>query len=70
MDDPGVQEGAAALPQFMWVDAAQVAELGVRGLERGRRVVVPGVFNRVGTWLGRHVNRRLLLWTARQVVHS
>jgi short-subunit dehydrogenase len=67
MDDPGVQEGASALPGPMWVDAAVVGELGVRGLERGKRVVVPGLLNRIGTWAGRHTNRGLLLWTARRV---
>jgi hypothetical protein len=67
MDDPGVQEGASALPGPMWVDASVVAERGIRGLERGKRVVVPGVLNRIGTWAGRHSNRGLLLWTARRV---
>lgn len=67
MDDPGVQEGASALPAAMWVDASVVGERGVRALERGRRVVVPGVLNRIGTWGGRHANRTLLLWTARRV---
>jgi short-subunit dehydrogenase len=67
MDDPGVQEGASALPGPMWVDAAVVGELGIRGLERGKRVVVPGVLNRIGTWAGRHTHRGLLLWTARRV---
>jgi short-subunit dehydrogenase len=67
MDDPGVQEGAAALPGPMWVDASVVAERGVKALERGRRTVVPGILNRIGTFAGRHANRRLLLWTARRV---
>jgi short-subunit dehydrogenase len=67
MDDPGVQEGASSLPGPMWVDASVVAERGVRGLERGKRVVVPGLLNRIGTWAGRHSNRGLLLWTARRV---
>jgi short-subunit dehydrogenase len=68
MDDPGVQEGAAALPGSMWVDAAVVAERGVRALERGRRTAVPGVLNRIGTWAGRHTHRGLLLWTARRLL--
>jgi short-subunit dehydrogenase len=61
MNDPGVSEGASSLPRAMWVDAAVVGERGVRALERGRRTVVPGTLNRVGTWLGRHANRALLL---------
>jgi short-subunit dehydrogenase len=67
MDDPGIQEGASALPGPMWVDASVVAEKGVAGLERGRRVVVPGVLNRIGTFAGRHSNRRMLLAVARRV---
>jgi short-subunit dehydrogenase len=68
MDDPGVQEGAAALPAPMWVDASVVAERGVKALERGRRTAVPGLLNRIGTWAGRHVHRGLLLWTARKLL--
>src|SRR5690606_24536419 len=41
-------EAEAALPRFMWVTAAAVAEAGVDGLDRGRAVVVPGLANRVG----------------------
>jgi short-subunit dehydrogenase len=67
MDDPGIQEGASLLPGPMWVDASVVAEKGVRGLERRRRVVVPGTLNRIGTFAGRHVNRSLLLATARRI---
>jgi short-subunit dehydrogenase len=67
MDDPGVQEGASALPAPMWVDAAVVAERGIAALERGKRIVVPGTLNRIGTWAGRHSHRGLLLWTARRV---
>jgi short-subunit dehydrogenase len=67
MNDPGVSEGASMLPAPMWVDASVVAEKGVRGLERGRRTVVPGVLNKMSTWMGRHVNRSLLLATHRKL---
>jgi short-subunit dehydrogenase len=66
-NDPGVTEGASLLPKPMWVAASRVAEQGVRGLERRRRTVVPGVLNRMGTWLGRHTNRALLLATHRAI---
>jgi uncharacterized protein len=68
MEDDAVADNASSLPKFMWVDPADVAEQGVRGLERGRRVVVPGAANRIGTNLGRHVNRGLLLAAARRVL--
>jgi short-subunit dehydrogenase len=70
MDDPGIREGASTLPGPMWIDASVVAEKGIRGLARGKRVVVPGVMNRVGTFAGRHVNRALLLWTARKLTRA
>jgi short-subunit dehydrogenase len=66
MDDPGVSEGASVLPGPMWVDASVVGERGVRALERGRRTVVPGTLNRIGTFAGRHAHRGLLLRTARR----
>jgi short-subunit dehydrogenase len=67
MEGPGIEEAAGSLPAVMWRDAAVVAEEGVRGLERGARVVVPGLANRVGANLGRHAHRGLLLRTARLV---
>jgi short-subunit dehydrogenase len=68
MEDEAVADNASSLPRFMWVDPADVAEQGVRGLERGRRVVVPGTANRIGTNIGRHVNRGVLLAAARRVL--
>jgi hypothetical protein len=68
MEDDAVADNASSLPKFMWVEPAEVAEQGVRGLERGRRVVVPGAANRIGTNLGRHVNRGMLLAAARRVL--
>ena len=63
----GMEEAASTLPGPMWVDADVVAELGVKGLERGRRVVVPGLMNRAGGFLGRHTHRGLMLRVARRV---
>ncbi|MEX2501388.1 MAG: SDR family oxidoreductase [Trueperaceae bacterium] len=34
----------------LFLEAREVAEAGVRGFERGRRVVVPGVMNKIGAW--------------------
>jgi short-subunit dehydrogenase len=55
------------LPDFIWSESAVVAEAGVQGLERGRRVVVPGVVNRAGALGGQHVPRGLLLKVAGKV---
>jgi short-subunit dehydrogenase len=55
------------LPDFLWSDAAVVAEAGLRGLEKGRRVVVPGPLNRAGALGGQHAPRGLLLRVAGKV---
>jgi short-subunit dehydrogenase len=49
------------LPEFLWASAEEVARAGVDGMERGRRVVVPGVLNRVGAVGGQHAPRSLVL---------
>ena len=67
MDDPGVEEGASRLPRAMWVDASVVAEQGIRGLDRGRRTVIPGVMNRAGAFAGRHTHRGLLMAVGRRI---
>jgi uncharacterized protein len=65
MDNAGIHwEG---MPDFLWSDSATVAEAGVQGLERGRRVVVPGALNRAGALGGQHVPRGLLLRVAGKV---
>lgn len=53
----GLDDGAAvnALPRFMWVTAPEVARQAVNGLDQNRAVVVPGIPNRLGTVVGRHV---------------
>jgi short-subunit dehydrogenase len=67
MNDPGVSSEASKLPKAMWVEPHAVAERGVRALERGRRLAVPGTLNRIGAFWGRHVNRALLLRVNRAV---
>jgi uncharacterized protein len=48
-------------PGLLTVSAARVAEEGYRGLMAGRRLVVPGVFNKVVTFLPRLVPRSWVL---------
>ena len=55
------------LPGFIWSESAVVAEAGVKGLEKGRRVVVPGPLNRAGALGGQHAPRGLLLKVAGKV---
>lgn len=43
------------------MDAKTVAEAGYQGCLRGKRVVVPGVRNKVGAFFGRHLPRGLIM---------
>ncbi len=55
----GVTGGLA--PGLLTQSAEDVAELGYRGLMRGRRLVVPGLINKIITLAIRVVPRRMLL---------
>lgn len=55
------------IPGFAWLSSEEVARAGVRGLERGDRVVVPGRLNRLGAIYGRHTPRSVLLPAVRRI---
>ncbi len=57
---------AASTPDFLWMSAEDCARAAVKGLERGKRVVVPGVGNRIGTLAGQHAPRSVLLAATRR----
>ena len=61
VDEAGLGDPAENLPGFMWTASEDVAEQGVRGLERGKRVVVPGRINAASALGGQHAPRGLLL---------
>jgi uncharacterized protein len=56
----GMSKEASALPEFVWVSSPDVAEAGVRGLEHGKGVVIPGALNKA-TAIGGHLTPRSLL---------
>jgi short-subunit dehydrogenase len=56
----GLQD-AESLPDMFWDGPEEVAKAGIQGLERGKRVVIPGGINRAGAIGGQHVPRGLLL---------
>jgi uncharacterized protein len=58
---------AERMPGVFWTDAADVAEAGVRGLERGKRVVIPGAFNRASAIGGSLAPRSVYLRVASRV---
>lgn len=51
----------------MWVSAERVARAGIEGMERGKRIVIPGVVARVQTVGGRYTPRAILLPLLKQV---
>ena len=57
----GVGGAAERLPGIFWTPVEQVAREAVEGVERGKRVVVPGVLNRAGTFAGQHSPRAIAL---------
>ena len=63
----GVESEFGSLPEFARVSSADVAEAAVRGLERGKGVVIPGLLNRATAVGGQFTPRRLLLGLGRRV---
>lgn len=57
----GLTKLEASTPSFLWASAESVAEAAVRGLEAGRRIVIPGTVNRIGAIAGSHTPRALSL---------
>jgi short-subunit dehydrogenase len=60
-DASGAHDFAKTLPKPMWKEPDAVARAALRGAEKGKRVVVPGVPNRLGGAMGRFTPRPLLL---------
>ena len=60
-DVAGVGKAEERLPDVFWTPVEEVARLAVEGLEKGRRVVVPGLLNRAGAMTAQHTPRRLVL---------
>ncbi len=55
----GIQAQVDRLPEFIWMQAAEVARQGVADTLAGQSLSVPGRFNRVSTALMKHVPTRL-----------
>lgn len=66
-DVAGFGDSVNALPGVFWDNAGDVARAGIKGLERGKRVVIPGAMNRAGALGGQHAPRGLLLRVASRV---
>jgi short-subunit dehydrogenase len=48
-------------PSFIWSTAEDVARTAIEGADKGKRVVIPGIGNRVTANFGRHGPRAILL---------
>ena len=59
-------DAASSTPDFVWMSAEETARAAVKGVERGKRVVVPGVGNRIGALAGQHAPRSVLLAATRR----
>ena len=53
--------GADSMPGMFWASAQDTAKAGIKGLERNKRVVIPGALNRAGALGGQHAPRSLVL---------
>jgi uncharacterized protein len=63
----GVGEQEAAAPDLLFMEAADVARIGLEAMIAGRRTAIPGLANRVSMLSGRLTPRTLLLPLVRQV---
>jgi short-subunit dehydrogenase len=57
----GFKKGIDELPSFIWSSAEDVAKAAIDGAREGKRVVIPGLGNRVTAGLGRFTPHALLL---------
>lgn len=60
--------GSARMVRLGSMTAEQVAKVGYQALMRGKRVVVPGLFNKIMTGMTPFTPRPLVLWLARQLM--
>ena len=63
----GLENSESEMPDFLWSTPEEVAQAAVKGLEKGRRVVIPGVLNRAGAIGGQHAPRSLVLRLGRRL---
>jgi hypothetical protein len=57
----GAGSAEGRLPEPFWLEADAVARQAIDGLDKGKRVIVPGIFNRAGAIGGQHAPRAMIL---------
>jgi short-subunit dehydrogenase len=65
-DVAGIGDAEDRTPGLMWMSPEDVAEEAVSAAEKGKRAIVPGVFNLAGSVLGRHAPRTISLPLAKR----
>jgi short-subunit dehydrogenase len=60
-------DAESTIPGFMWMEAPEVARVGIDAMVAGRRTAIPGLKNRASMIGGRMTPRSLLLPLVRQV---
>jgi short-subunit dehydrogenase len=70
MEQAGLGEVEERTPGAVWMSAGEVAREAVRGVEHGKRVVVPGALNRAGAIAGQHAPRAVALPLVRRLWSS
>jgi short-subunit dehydrogenase len=63
----GNAEAGSNTPGFVWTSAEDIVAQAVGAAEKGKRSVVPGLFNQAGALAGRHTPRTFLLPTIKRV---
>ena len=63
----GMGDAEERTPGFVWTTPAEVAEQAVSGVEKGRRVVVPGMLNQATALAGQHSPHMFLLPIAQRI---
>ena len=60
-------EAESTIPEFLWMEAPEVARVGIDAMIAGRRTAIPGLKNRASMIGGRIAPRSVLLPLVRQV---
>jgi uncharacterized protein len=66
-ENAGAGEAESAMPEFLFMDAPEVARVGIDAMVAGRRTAIPGLKNRASMIGGRLMPRSVLLPIVRQV---
>lgn len=69
-DVNGMRATVSKMPSFMWMDAARVAAEAYQASERGRLILVPGLWNRFVAGLVKLLPERVALALARRQAHK